>query len=175
MSHASRRQDSTTTVDAASESFLLTTLTAGTYLLFYIMSETKSEVLTFDNYLKYRLVQDKDVGREFERLRTKIEEGNKSLRVELTTTEGTLSGGLNRLNNELGKVKVDLQNLKDEVSQVKAGLDQLSGRSYNKMRFLPQHNIAKIGAYRPATGFEMPSYFPGTINEFWKLRLQQNG
>ena len=79
------------------------------------------------------------------------------------------------LNDELGRVKDDLRALKDEVGQVKARLSQMEGRSYNKLRYLPWHDITSIGMFRPSIGIENPEDFPTTIKGFWSLKFPRNG
>ena len=136
------------------------------------MSGTEPEFVTIDQYHKYRVKQDDDLGREFGRLNTKIDEGLERLNTKIDELDTRLSTRIDELNT---KIDEGLERLTDELGQVKARLDQIDGRLYNKKRFLPRHDIARIGVYRPTTGFKIPSYFPKTINEFWKLQLVENG
>ena len=125
------------------------------------MTEVQSRFITEEDYRGHREKQDKDLHREFGIQQSLIEKGNEKLRGELV--------------QEINNVKDEVGYVKDRLGYVEARLDQMEGRSYNKSRFLPRHNIARIGVYRLSTGFQTPDYFPATINEFWSLQLPRNG
>ena len=76
---------------------------------------------------------------------------------------------------EVNNVNHGLSHVKDRLGYVEARLDQMDGRSYNKLRFLPWHDLARIGVYRLGTGFETPEYFSENIREFWTLQFPRNG
>jgi len=165
------------------------------------MAQTESRFITEDDYRDYRTRQDDDIRREFEKQSSFIDTGNKKLQDDLssaistaneklkyelsTTFNGMLSGRLGELNDELGRVKDDLRDLKDEVkdevgqvkdevAEIKAQLSRIDGQSYNSSRWMPKHNIVSIGVYRPGIGFQQPTYFPSTLNAFWKLQRPYN-
>jgi hypothetical protein len=121
------------------------------------MAEVEPRFINEDSYMRYRTKQDGDIRKEFKRqsnliktvrddLSTAISAANENLRHELSTAFN------DKLSDKVGQVK-------DEVGEIKARLNQMEGRSYNKSRFLPWHNIASIGVYRPNIGFETLEYF----------------
>jgi len=88
---------------------------------------------------------------------------------------------VHQVKEEVHQVKEEVHQVKEEVHQVKqelrfvhARLDQIDGRSCNKLRFLPTHKIEKVGVYQPGLGLKIPNYFPTTINHLWNLQFPKN-
>jgi chromosome segregation ATPase len=126
-----------------------------------------------------------------------VVEGTLSGKLGLLNSElGTVKHDLRALKDEVGQVKDEVGQVKDEVGQVKdevgqvkdevgqvkdrlgyleARLSQMDGRSYNKLRYLPWHDITSIGIFRPGIGMETPADFPKTIKAFWSLKSPRNG
>lgn len=61
--------------------------------------------------------------------------------------------------------------MKGDMGEMKAKLNQMEGRSFNRSRILPRHTLSSIGIFRSDIGFTLPEYFPPTINDFWKLQF----
>jgi len=64
-----------------------------------------------------------------------------------------------------------LGEMKGDMGEMKAKLNQMEGRSFNRSRILPRHTLSSIGIFRSDIGFTLPEYFPPTINDFWKLQF----
>jgi len=154
------------------------------------MSRTQPAYVTEETYQYHRARQDTDIRGEFGRQASLIEQGNRQLRTDLTTTfndklsnvNGTLSGRIGELSNtvqqvkdEVHQVKARLDHIEDDVGEMKARLNQMEGRSFNRSRVQPRHTLSVIGTYKPGVGFMLPDYFPPTINDFWKLQFPSQG
>lgn len=128
------------------------------------MAQADSEFLKVAEYAEDREKQAGDIRREFERqtilLTALIENGNRQIQDKIRGVEARMS--------QEGRSQ------QDEMGEIKARVNQMAGRSFNKSRYLPWHTIEKTGAYKLPTGFITPEYFPSTIKEFWNLQFKSN-
>ena len=153
------------------------------------MSRTQPAYVTEETYQYHRARQDTDIRGEFGRQASLIEQGNRQLRNDLTTTfndklsnvNGTLSGRIGGLSNTVQQLKEEVHQVKEEVHQVKSSLldfgvrlERMEKVRMNGTKSRLYDKIEMFGKIVPGVGYQMPRYIPKNAGEFWRLKRDVN-
>ncbi|KAK1973348.1 hypothetical protein LZ30DRAFT_743856 [Colletotrichum cereale] len=131
--------------------------------------EKHKQLLTRDDYIDLRNLQDQQLNAEFTSVRCSID----LVRQELKNEIGLVK---QELKNDIGLVKQELKEFKDNVEAQNQRLEAQIRQSHAYMRNNALKNptlpIRPVVVYRPGQGILEPelSRFPRNANEFYSLR-----
>jgi hypothetical protein len=126
------------------------------------MALADAQYITYDEYIDKRNEQDHLLRVEFGKIHNRMD----TFGIEIAVLKDDVAV----LKDDVAVLKDDVAVLKDDGAELKVNFLRMEARAHNGSIHNPFLRIAPIPVYRLRTGPTLPTKFPATAYEFWKLK-----